>query len=67
MAFLQNQQNRKNQRIAIIMTMHTQKLKNYANFMISNEFPPVWDQLQLSSSIHLELTPQQRQKKMRKS
>ena len=43
-----------------ILTMHRWKLKNHARFMISNEYPPIWDQPRISSSIRLEMTIQLR-------
>ena len=50
-------------RVAFFLAMHRRKLKNHARFMISNECPPIWDQLRLSSSIRLEMTVQQRQQR----
>ena len=53
-----------------ILTMHRRKLKNHARFMISNEYPPIWNQPRISSSISLEMTiqlrPQRREKKAEK-
>ena len=55
--------NPKNQRVAFFCAMHRRKLKYLKRFTISNECPPIWDQLRLSSSIRLEMTVQLRQQR----
>ena len=66
MCLRKNQQKREKQRIAFILTMHLQKSTNLASLMISNEYPSIWVQKRLSSSIRREITAQQRQRKLEK-